>query len=308
MMSERIKRNKNWRSRNDEAHARRMEIGDLARAAAAPGWSRLAVRHAQVGSHAVTTVTRDGHEITVEGAAEPFQGMEEPFRCLRELSYRVGAGTWFTCELEFSPGGRGYTGRVDSSAPPFVDVPPMAALAELTVFPREEPPGWLLAALPTAAPLGLPTAYGDRYDRWRGHSGDRRPQTPPPITGELAYRPATTMTARAFGHDQEHNRCLIYLAEQADDSGAEHLLVTSYQEGYWVARQDMRGTNEGVRSITLDDTTLRLELTLEAADLLETETVFEVRLDLPPETLGELRTVLPGMLRSVAQAPELIGF
>ncbi|WP_229810982.1 hypothetical protein [Streptosporangium pseudovulgare] len=300
-MSERTRRNRNWRSRNDEAHARLMEIGDLARAAAAPGWSRLAVRHAQVGSHAVTAVTRDGREITVEGTAEPFQRV-------RELSYRDGAGTWFICELEFSPGGRGYTGRVDSSAQPFEDVPPPAALAELTVFPRKEPPGWLLAALPTAAPLGLPTAYGDRYDRWYDHFGDRRPPAPSPITGELAYRPTTTMTARAFGHDQEHGRCLIYLTEQADGPDAEHLLVTSYQEGYRVARQDMRGTGEGVRSITLGGTTLRLELTLEAADLLETETVFEVRLDLPPETLGELRTVLPGMLRSVTQAPELIGF
>ncbi|MGV9324791.1 hypothetical protein [Streptosporangium sandarakinum] len=308
MMSERIKRNKNWRSRNDEAHARLMEIGDLARAAASPGWSRLAVRHAQVGSHALTTVTREGREITVEGTAEPFQGMAESFRRLRELSYRDGAGTWFICELEFSPGGRGYTGRVDSAAPPFADVPPMAALAELTDFPREEPPGWLMAALPTAAPLGLPTAYGDRYDRWRGHSDDRRPQAPLPITGELAYRPAMTMTARVFRQIQKHGRHLVHLAEQAGESEAEQLVVIRHPETCWVVRQGTHGTDEGVRSITLDGATLRLELTAKAADLLGTETAFEVRLDLPPETLGELRAALPGMLRSVAQAPELIGF
>ncbi|MEU9834491.1 hypothetical protein AB0D67_23430 [Streptosporangium sp. NPDC048047] len=295
------KRNRNWRSRNDEAHARLMEICDLTRTTAAPGWSRLTVRHAQVGPYALTTVTRDGREITVEGTAEPFQR-------LRELSYREDAGTWFTCELELSPGGRGYTGRVDSTAPPFGDVPPSAALAELTAFPREEPPGWLLDALPTAVPFGLSTAYGDRYDRWYAHFGDRRPPAPPPITGELAYRPATTMTARAYGHDQDRGRRLVCLTAQADDPGADHLLVTSHREGYWVARQDMRGTREGVRSITLDGTVLRLELTPEAADRLETESVFEVRLDLPPGTLGELRTVLPGILRSVDRAPELIGF
>ncbi|MEU6742282.1 hypothetical protein [Streptosporangium sandarakinum] len=79
-------------------------------------------------------------------------------------------------------------------------------------------------------------------------------------------------------------------------------------ETCWVLRQGTRGTDEGVRSITLDDATLRLELTAQAADLLGTETAFEVRLDLPPETLGELRTVLPGMLRSVARAPEPVGF
>lgn len=147
----------NWLTRHDEGHAMRVAIGDLARAAAAPGWSRLVVRHAEVGSHAVTTLLRDGREI-------PAEGMREPFRRLRELSYRAGAGTWFTCELAFEPRSRRYAGRVDSSAQPFADVPATAALAELTTFSRETPPGWLLAALPTAPPLPSPspTANGTR--------------------------------------------------------------------------------------------------------------------------------------------------
>ncbi|MFF5207545.1 hypothetical protein [Streptosporangium sp. NPDC000396] len=295
-------RTRHWRSRHDEGHDMRMAIGDLARVAATPGWSRLVVRRAQVGTHALTTVTRDGREIAAKG-------MEEPFQRLRELSCKADAGTWFTCELVFSPGSRGYTGRVDSSAPPFEDVPALAALAELTTFPREEPPGWLLAALPTAAPLGLPTTYGDHYDRWHDHPGDRRPP-PLPITGELAYLPATTMTARAFyqEQDQEHGQHMVYLVEQVDEPEAEHLVVTCYQGVYWVARRDMHGTSEGVRSITLDGAALRLELTPEAADTLETEIAFEVHLDLPPETISELRAALPSMLRPVAQAPELIGF
>ncbi|ACZ87263.1 hypothetical protein [Streptosporangium roseum] len=234
--------------------------------------------------------------------------MDGPFQRLRELSYRAGAGAGFTCEPAFSPGGRGYTGRVDSSAPPFEDVPAPAAPAELTTFPREEPPGWLLAALPTAAPLGLPITYGDRYDRWRNLPDDDRPPSPPPITGELTYLPATTMTARAFGQGQEHGGHMVYLAEQAGESESEILLVTCYKETCWVARQGMRGTGEDVRSVMLDGAALRLELTPEAADMLETETAFEVRLDLPPETIGELRAALPGVLRSAAQAPELIGF
>ncbi|MEV4179723.1 hypothetical protein [Nonomuraea sp. NPDC049709] len=54
--------------------------------------------------------------------------------------------------------------------------------------------------------------------------------------------------------------------------------------------------------------TLRLELTPEAADALETETTFEVRLQLPPGTPARLCATLPGMLRPFEQVPELIGF
>ncbi|GIH94760.1 hypothetical protein ACFFMN_22250 [Planobispora siamensis] len=305
MKSERNRRGGNWHSRNDEAHGRRMEIGDLARAAAAPGWSRLAVRHDRIGAHARTVVIRDGEAITAEG-------MDEPFRRLRELSYQAGTGTWFTCELEFAPGGRAYTGRTDSYAPPFEDVPPAAALAELTLFPRREPPGWLLAALPSAVPVELPVAYGERYDRWGSHLaehlGDHLLRHPLPIAGELVYVPDTAMTASAFGQDREHGRHILHLADQADEVREEHLAMGCYKGACWVARHGMRNTGGGVRSITLDGAVLRLELTCEAADLLETETVFEVRLDLPPETIAELRTTVPAVLRSAAGPPELIGF
>ncbi|GIH99961.1 hypothetical protein [Planobispora takensis] len=308
MKSKRNRRNRNWHSRNDEGHGRRMEVGDLARAAAAPGWSRLAVRHDRIGAYARTTVIRDGHEI----AAADVAGMDEPFRRLRELSYQAGAGTWFTCELEFAPGGRGYTGRVDSSAPPFEDVPPAAALAELTAFPRREPPGWLLAALPTAVPIELPVAYGERYDRWGSHLterlGDHLLRHPLPITGELAYVPATAMTARGFDQDGRRGRHTLYLTEQAGEAGDEHFAMGGYGEAYWVARHGILGTGGGVRSVTLDGAVLRLGLTREAADLLETETVFEIHLDLPPETIAGLRTAVPGILRSVTGPPELIGF
>ncbi|GGS50050.1 hypothetical protein GCM10010156_05960 [Planobispora rosea] len=291
-------RSRDWHSRQAEGHGLRMVIGELARAAAAPGWARLVVRRAQVGAHALTTVTRDDHEIAA-------QGMDEPFQRLRELSYQAGGGTWFICELEFSSGGRGYTGRVDSSAPPFEDVPPVAALAELTAFPREDPPGWLLAALPTAVPFGLPTTYGDHYDRWRHRPGNHRPL---PIAGELAYLPATTMTARDFGESREPGGHLVYLTEQADDLEHGHLMLSCHREAYWVGRHDLRGAREGVRSVTLNGAVLRLELTPGAADALETETVFEVRLDLPPKTIGQLRSALADLFRSAVRAPELIGF
>ncbi|MDR8411177.1 hypothetical protein MTP10_20890 [Nonomuraea sp. 3-1Str] len=290
----------NWPARPDEGHRMRMTIGDLARAAAPPGWSRLTVRRSQVGAHALTTLICDGREVAAEGVDEQFQR-------LRELSYRADAGTWFTCELEFTAGSRGYTGHVDSSAPPFADVPAPAALAELTLFPHEEPPGWLLAALPTAAPIALPTAYGDRRHRRHRHSDHEPPPPPPaPITGELAYRPATAMTAHVFEHHQEPDLHDVYLTGQADEP--ECLLVGCSANALWASRGGTRGTGGGMRSITLDGEVLRLELTPEAADALETETAFEVRLDMPPEMTARLAAVLPGMLRRVTGAPELIGF
>ncbi|MFI9844568.1 hypothetical protein ACIHFD_46610 [Nonomuraea sp. NPDC051941] len=305
MAARRSRKNKHWRTRHDEGHALRLEIGDLARDAAEPGWTRLEVRRAQVGSYARTTLTRDGREIAAEG-------LDEPFQRLRELSYQADSGTWFTCELAFPAGSRGYTGRVDSSAPPFEDVPAQAALAELTTFPRTESPGWLLAALPTAAPIGMPTTYGEHYDRrynsWGDDDSDRRPPPPPPIHGDVAYVPAAAMTYRDFGRRDERRQRVVFLAESAGDDESEHLYVMGYEEVYLVARHGTRGTSEGVRSITLDESALRVELTPEAADALGAETTFEARLELPPETIAELRTALGFVLGPVAQAPELIGF
>lgn len=295
-------RSDRWLTRGDEGHDMRLRIGDLARAAATPGWSRLVARHAQVGAYAVTTLTCDGREIVAEGLREPFQR-------LRELSYQTDAGTWFTCELTFPPGSRRYTGRVDCTTPPFEDVPAAAALAELSTLPRRNPPGWLLNALPTAPPLPLPFSYGERYEGWRHDFDDRRPRHPLPISGDVAYLPAAGMTARELFHGQGHGRQSLYLARRADDLEHDVLTVSCHKDGYWVARHGMRGTGEGLRSITLlDGPTLRLELTPEAADLLETETVFDVRLALPPETAAEVRAVLSRMLRPVSGAPELIGF
>ncbi|MEU1882550.1 hypothetical protein ABZ470_35030 [Streptosporangium sp. NPDC020072] len=290
-----------WRSRHEEGHGMRAAVGDLVRAAAEPGWSRLTVRHAQVGTRTRTTVLRDGHEITVEGLAEDLAG---PFRRLRELSHRAGEGTWFTCELSFSPGGRGYTGHVDSRAQPFERVPATAALTELTLFPRDEPPDWLLAALPTAAPLGLTVAYG-------GDHGRRSPGEPPPpslpVTGELSYLPEATMTARSFEHTWEYGQPTVFLRERPGDRQAGHLLVSRHRDTFWMARHGMRGSGEGLRAVTLDGRVLRFELSPRTADTLETETVFEISLDLPQETVGEMRAALSGILRAVTRAPELTG-
>ncbi|MFF0574424.1 hypothetical protein [Streptosporangium saharense] len=290
-----------WRSRHEEGRGMRAAVGDLVRAAAEPGWSRLVARHAQVGAHTRTTVLRDGHEITTDDLAED---LATPFQRLRELSHRAGEGTWLTCELAFVPGSRGYTGQVDPHARPFEHVPAEAALTELTLFPRDEPPGWLLDALPTAPPLGLPVSYGGDYDRWR------RNEPPPPslpITGELSYLPEATMTARAFEHSWEYGQPTVFLLEKPGDPQAGHLLFSHHRKTFWMSRHGMRGSGEGLRAVTLDGRTLRLELSPRTADTLETETVFEIHLDLPEETVGELRTALSAVLRAVTPAPDLSG-
>jgi hypothetical protein len=58
-----IMMSRQWRSRREECHSMRMAVGDVARAAAGSGWSRLTVHRAQVGAYALTTVSRDGHEV-----------------------------------------------------------------------------------------------------------------------------------------------------------------------------------------------------------------------------------------------------
>ncbi|MCK2218668.1 hypothetical protein MF672_033460 [Actinomadura sp. ATCC 31491] len=287
-----------YSSRQEEAQALWMEIGDRVRAAAGPGWSRLGMRHDQVGAHGRTAITRDGRELPAAGL-----GLDGPFRRLRELSYLAGAGTWCTCELEFAPGSRGYRGRVSHAEQPFEEVPPAAALAELTAFARLEPPAWLLSALPTAVPIGLADDYAARYGFWRD-----TPEEPLPIDGELSYAPAAGMTARLFDHQQEHGHRMLFLAERAGDQEGAQFCLSTLEDRYWIARQDGRGTGEGLRALTLDGDRLLLELTPEAADALAAETVFTVRLDLPPGRDAALRAVLPGMLRPVGQAPVLTGF
>jgi hypothetical protein len=116
------------------------------------------------------------------------------------------------------------------------------------------------------------------------------------------------MTCRDVGQSDERRQRAVFLAESADDAETEQLFVLGFEQAYWVARNEIGGTGEGVRSITLDGAALRFELTPGAADTLGTETTFEVRLELPPETIAELRTALGAVLGPVARAPELIGF
>ena len=265
----------------DEGHELCMTIGRLARGAAAPGWSRLVVRRAQVGGHAVTTVTRDGHEIDVPG-------LDKPFERLRELSYTSNAGTWFTCELVFTAGSRGYTGRVDATARPLEEIPPSAALAELTLFPRREPPAWLLDAMPTAMPLALPR---NGFDPWHREHRPRAPRE-----GELRYVPAAAMTARALRKAERTDPPMILLTEHPHDDGAAVLMLRRRGDTCFLGRGTMFATKVDLSRVTLGDSTLHIELTPDDADALGTETVFDVHLEVPPQEIAVLRAVLSGTL------------
>ncbi|MEV4800027.1 hypothetical protein AB0K18_08410 [Nonomuraea sp. NPDC049421] len=289
----------------DEGHDTRMHIGDLVRAAV-PDASRVTVRRAQLGASGVTTVLGDGRPCEVDGEVD---GLDESLERLRELSYRKGKGTWFSCELEFTSGSRGHGCRADGEAMPFALVEPAAALGELTMFPRDVPPEWLLAALPTAMPFGLPVPLLDERP-WHSPFDEHRPA--PPITGEVSYTPAAGMTARVAGHEEDSEpvpgQRLLWLGERPDDPDAEAVVLTVHEETYYLARHPEGATDGGLRSLTLDGATLRVELTPRAADRLRTETVFEVRLDLPAESMATVRAAVPGMLGRLTDGPQLLGF
>ncbi|MFC7586677.1 hypothetical protein ACFQYP_25275 [Nonomuraea antimicrobica] len=280
-------------------HARRMEIGDLARAAAGPTWSRLEVRRDQVGAYARTVVTCDGREIPVEG-------MDEPFQLMRELSYEAGAGTWFTCELEFAAGTRAYAGRVQSAEPPFEEVPPVAALAELTAFPAWSRPPGCRRRCPPPCPSGCPVTTtttttgstppttapaapaadqrGDVLHAGRGDDGGCAPLPAGP-------RPPDALPRRAGRRSGVRALLRGPLRPGVLGGAAGHARRRRSGAGTDARRRPAGGGG--------DDG---------GADELETETVFTIRLDLPPERIGTLRTVLPGVLGQVESPPELIGF
>ncbi|WP_378788915.1 hypothetical protein ACFMQL_34260 [Nonomuraea fastidiosa] len=303
-----------------EAHGVRLHIADLVRAAAGPDASRMTVRRAQVGAVGETTVTCDGRPLAVDG-------LDEPFERLREMSYREGEGTWFTCELELSADSRGYVCRTDGEEMPFAQVDPLGALGEMTVFHRHEPPGWLVAALPTAAPLSPPASVvssrlrppGIPLADWRTVLTHHQP----PITGEVSYTPATGMTARAVRLDEQAEPPpglrYLYLETRPGDPEEERLVVVAFGDEYWLVRHPFgiadgarldpdEALGEPVRSLTLDKATLRLELPAWAADDLQTETVFEVALDLDAAQMATLRAAVPQVLSQAADPPELIGF
>lgn len=294
------------RSKYDEERRLRLAIGDLVRAAAPPGWSDATVRCGQVGGFTRVVVDCDGVELAV-------QGLEEQVRRLRELSYRDGEGTWFSCELRFTPQSRSYRGHVDADGFPFpdsMDVPDLAPLEELAVFPRDTVPGWLVDALPTAVPIGL----REPEDSWHafGRSGES-PDPEPVVSGELAYAPIERLVVRESGFGEEGAEPLAILYEEAG-GGGDHLLFLGRGDGgeqpYWVARQGMRGTGGGITACALDDRRLVLHLTPKAADDMGTETVLTVGLDLMPAETERLRIVLGEVFRGGASGPtpSLTGF
>ncbi|MGJ6967745.1 hypothetical protein ACSDR0_38115 [Streptosporangium sp. G11] len=292
------------RSKHDEERRLRLALGDLVRAAAPPGWSDATVRCGQVGGFTRVVVDCDGVEIGV-------RGLEEQVRRLRELAHREGEGTWFSCELRFTPESRSYRGHVDAEGFPFpsgTGIPDIALLEELMVFPRGTVPGWLLDALPTAVPVGI----REPEDPWRHHFDDS-PDPEPVISGELAYTPIERMVVHASELGDGHERHLVFLTEEAG-GGGDHLLFIAAEEGseqpYWVAREGMRGTGSGITACVLGDRRLVLHLTPKAADAMETETVLTVDLNLTPDETEQLRTVLGKVFQkgSSNSTPSLTGF
>lgn len=291
------------RSKYDEERRLRLAIGDLVRAAAPPGWSEATVRCGQVGGFTRVVVDCDGVELGV-------QGLEEQVRRLRELAHRDGEGTWFSCELRFTPQSRAYRGQVDADGFPFpegTDIPDIAPLEELTVFPRDTVPGWLVDALPTTVPVGIRRPE----DPW--HRSAESPDPEPVISGKAAYTPIEHMVVRGLRAGERGGEPLVVLEGKAG-GGGDHLLFTVRKEGTkrpcWVARSRMRGTVDGITACVLDDRRLVLRFTPKAADDMETETVLTVDLDLTPAETERLRAVLSEVFQAGTsdRMPSLTGF
>jgi hypothetical protein len=282
------------RSKHQEARHLRLMIGDLARAAAPPGWAGITVHRAQVSRFSRTVVTYDGVEAAGREPDE-IRGLDESFQRLRELSYADGRGTWFSCELRFTPRSRSYHGHADADTFPFpggTDIPGLAPLEELAEFPRDAVPRWLLDALPTAAPFGLRKT--DRgWSRPFGSSSSI-PEPAPVFSGELVYTPLGHMTVHGFGYGESRHGFTVVLDEKPSGDGDRLCFMIQSMTGspYWVSRGDMRGTGGGITSYVLDDRRLVLRFTPEAADELETETVLTVDLNLKPAETEELRAAL----------------
>jgi hypothetical protein len=282
-------------STHQETRRLRLTIGDLVRAAAPPGWAGITVRRAQVSRFSRTVVTYDGAEAGVRGPDE-VRELDESFQRLRELSYVDGRGTWFSCELRFTPQSRSYHGRVDTDAFPFpegTDILGLAPLEELATFPRDTVPRWLLDALPTTVPFSLRKPGGDWPERFRN-----RPSTPEPapvLSGELVYTPVGHMAVHGFGYGEDRRGFAVVLDEKTTGDGDRLcFMIRQSMTGppYWVTRGDIRVTGGGVTSYVLDDRRLVLHFTPEAADDLETETVLTVDLNLKPTETEELRAAL----------------
>jgi hypothetical protein len=293
-----------------EAHLLRLTIGDLARAAAPPGWTGITVRRTQVGRFSRTTTICAGMETA--GTPVEIRGLDEPFQRLRELSYVDGRGPWFSCALRFAPESRSYHGSVDGDGFPFpegTEIPWVAALDELTAFPRDTVPRWLLDALPTAVPLGLRKPEDDPEERVT--LGFSIPETAPPLSGDPSYTPLGHLTAHGFGTGEDTYGFNVTLSEEAAGDDAQLFFVRYPQTdlSYWVGRGGIRGTSGGITSCAIDDRRLVLRLTPEAADDLETETVLTVDLKLNPAETEELRAALKKILLSgpSEQTPSLIG-
>jgi hypothetical protein len=285
---------------SDRAHGLCIEVGRVVKAGAPDGWQEVEVHRCQLGTFGTTVITyqmAEGSQQTRE-----VEGLDDLFLQLKAAEYNPGEGTWYVCQLDYSPRGKSYNARLQTlgQESPFaedVEVPAAAYVEELTMFPRRPAltPPWMTAAWPEGVPL--PEAGSTTASPVDGKSGPARP-------------PLGTMVVRTVGRDDDPELIVLGMAEHEDGTGNALIFMMSTEEldeqeagsdmdTYCIVREEQAGTTYGgVTRCEIASSRLTLHFTEEAAKELHVEPIVRADLQITHESVELLRSSLRKILLS----------
>ncbi|MEU8104606.1 Imm10 family immunity protein [Nonomuraea muscovyensis] len=287
---------------SDRVHELCIEIGRVVNAGAPDGWQYVQVRRCQLGTFSTTEITyemADGDRRT-----QHVQGLDGLFHQLKAAAYKPGEGTWFVCQLDYSPPAKSYnsmlhTYDVESPFAQDVEVPASAYVEELTTFPRRPDltPPWMTAAwpedvlLPEAGPRTPLTAGADEES-------------------DLTRRPLRDMVVRMVALDDDSETIAFGMAEYEDGTGNALIFMMSPEEPdeqeigpgmdtYRIVREDQSGTTYGgITHCDLAYGRLTLHFTEKAAEELGVEPVLQIDLQVDDHSIELLKNSLREILLS----------
>ncbi|MGN9841487.1 Imm10 family immunity protein [Nonomuraea sp. H19] len=279
-----------------------MEIGRAVKAGAPDGWQHVHVHRCQLGTFSTTEISYEMADGTRQ--TQHIEGLDDLFHQLKVAAYKPGEGTWFVCQLDYSPRGKSYNSMEHTFALewPFaqdVEVPAWAYMEELTMFPRRPDltPPWMTAAWPEGVPLPETGSF-------------------PPLTAgadeesDLTWPPLSDMVVRAVGWDDDSETVAFGLAEYEDGTGKALIFMMSAEEPdeqeiglgmdtYCIVREDQSGTTYGgVTHCDLAYGRLTLHFTEKAAHELGVEPVLRIDLQVDDDSVELLRDSLRAILLS----------
>ncbi|MFI7706595.1 Imm10 family immunity protein [Nonomuraea sp. NPDC049480] len=287
---------------SDRVHELCMEIGRAVKGGAPDNWQHVQVHRCQLGTFSTTEISyemADGVRRT-----QHIEGFDDLFHQLKAAAYKPGEGTWFVCQLDYSPHGKSYNSMLHTFAVewPFaqdVEVPASAYVEELIMFPRRPDltPPWMTAAWPEGVPF--PEAG-----------------SPPPLSAgadeesDRTWPPLRDMVVRAVGRDDDSETITFGMAEYEDGTGNALIFMMSAEEPdqqeiglgmdtYCIVREDQSGTTYGgVTHCDLAYGRLTLHFTEKAAQELGVELVLRLDLQVDDDSIELLKNSLREILLS----------